>query len=193
VAQPPEPPRTKAELIDRIRSAYAEFDRVLAEVPDDRLHTPGAAGADWSVRDVIAHVGQPWLAGQLEAALRGELPTALECFGTDEPPPPGTDLTTNDARNAAAYERDRDLSLDHLREREATTRARMLDAVRALPEDEFSVEYTIVEHLNHVGHVRPVQDDEQGWPLARWIAGNAWHHYENHAEQLRAFLEQSRD
>lgn len=172
-----------------MRSAYAAFDEALAEVPENRLHTLGAAGDDWSVRDVIAHVGQPWLAGQLEAALRGELPTALECYGTEAAPPPGTDLSTNDARNAAAYERDRDLSLDHLREREARSRARMLDAVRAIPEDELSVEYTIVDHLGHVGHVRPVQDAEQGFPLARWIAGNSWFHYEDHAAQLRAFLE----
>jgi len=90
-----EPPATTAELHRRIDDAYAEFAAAIAAVPTDRLTTAGTVG-EWSARDVIAHVGgdEQWMAGQLEALRSGELPTALSCYGSDEPVPKGFDGRT---------------------------------------------------------------------------------------------------
>ena len=40
----------------------------------------------------------------------------------------------------------------------------------------------------YTGWVRPAQEGEWSAPLRDWIRGNTWHHYEDHAQGLRAFL-----
>ncbi len=46
---------SKARLLENLRTKRAEWDAVLAEVPEAQMTEPGAAGK-WSVKDVIAHL-----------------------------------------------------------------------------------------------------------------------------------------
>jgi hypothetical protein len=109
-------PVTTAGLIERVRRAYQDFTGAIASVPKEELTSPGAIG-EWSVRDVIAHVGadELWMAGQLEALRMEILPTAAMSYGIETPVPDGIDLSTQDGRNAWQRERLGDLSLDDVR------------------------------------------------------------------------------
>ncbi len=45
----------KARLLGMIRAARAEWDALLATIPEAWMEEPGAAGK-WSVKDVVAHI-----------------------------------------------------------------------------------------------------------------------------------------
>ncbi len=92
---------TKDELLARTRTARADWEVAFAAVPRDQLTAPGAAG-EWSAKDAQSHLtaDHRWVTGQLRAGQRGELPTAEECYGHNQVPPPGTDLADQDQRNA---------------------------------------------------------------------------------------------
>jgi uncharacterized protein (TIGR03083 family) len=50
----PPDPKTKAELLARIRAARAELERTLAGLDDAALSAPGPEG--WAVKDHVAHL-----------------------------------------------------------------------------------------------------------------------------------------
>ena len=50
---------TKEELTAREAGAWAEFETLLAAVPEERLETPALDGG-WSVKDVLWHVAFWW-------------------------------------------------------------------------------------------------------------------------------------
>lgn len=79
-----------------IEMAYADLRAALAG-----LDEAPATGGQWTVTQVIAHVAndETWLAAQLEALVRGELPTRSRVTGrttrhrgpkTSRPPTSGT-------------------------------------------------------------------------------------------------------
>ncbi len=176
---------TRADLIERIRDAYDAYSAAIAAIPEDTLTAPGIVGA-WSVRDVIAHVGadERWMAGQLEALLSGQQPTAESCYGDDQSPPPDMDWS-QDGRNAWQRERLRHLSLDDVRAmaREAHTR---LLAVIATLEDEQLSEPLAIAMLGTVGWIRPPKEGEPAWPLWEWLRGVTYQHYDEHADLIQA-------
>lgn len=45
----------KTTFINTLKEARAEWEALLAQVDEDRMLQPGAAGK-WSVKDIIAHV-----------------------------------------------------------------------------------------------------------------------------------------
>lgn len=183
-------PTTKEPLLQRMRAAYDEFDAAAGSVPSEQLETAGAAG-DWSVRDLLAHTSDRWLVAQLEASREGRLPTALECYGSEKPPPPpaGADLSTPDGRNAWQHARDLGLTLEEIRERTREVRARLIALVEGYRDEDLATPYAIVE-LPLTGQLRPALDGEPfAAPLWRWIQGNSWHHHEDHARGIRDFVE----
>lgn len=186
-----EAPRTKAALLGRVRAASAALDDVIAQVPRERLEERGAVG-DWSVRDVIAHISadESWMVAQLRALARNEPPAALDAYGTDVPPPAGLDLGTQDGRNAWQYQRLRHLPLEEVLARSTRSRATVIAMIESMPEGEFGALYAL-EPNRFVGRIRPAASDREplSSPLWRWLAGNTWHHYEDHAAGLRPFAE----
>ena len=178
----------KTEILERSRLANAAFDAVLAKISEADMTAPGAVGA-WSVKDVIAHVAADdrWFAGQLEAAAKGEIPTALACYGGEDLPPADLDFNSNEDRNTWHYRRNRDLSLSAALEMAAEARARRDSAIEALPDGELAALYTIGGN-GHVAHLRRATEGEQGWPLWRALAGNCCDHYDDHTKDLEAFL-----
>lgn len=177
---------TVAELVARVHESYADFKDAIAALPEDTLTTRGVIG-EWSVRDVIAHVGadQLWMAGQMEALHFGTLPTVASCYGIDAPPPAGMDWNSQDARNAWQRERLRDLSLEDVRAMAAEAHARLLAAITLLQDDQLAEPRAIGE-LGTVGHIRKPCDGETAWPLWEWLRGVTYHHYADHAEALGA-------
>lgn len=63
---------TKAQLLDLLRTARAEWDALLAQIPPDQMSQPGVAGP-WSVKDNIAHMThfERWHADRIDEALHG--------------------------------------------------------------------------------------------------------------------------
>lgn len=177
-------PRSRRAILERFHSAAASLDDALGRLTDEQMLASPAGG--WSSRDVIAHIAADhrWFAGQLLANAEGRMPTALECYGTDEPPDPRHDLATQDGRNAAQYERNRAKGLQDVRDDLVRYRSALLDLIEALPESEFELPYAL-EPRGHVGWVHPARSGEEGFPLWRWMQGNTWHHYEEHLRDLQ--------
>lgn len=96
-------PRTR--LTEHIRAVQARWRQLVADVPEDRLETPGAMG-EWTFKDVAAHL-TGWRRRtilRLEAAARGE----------PQPPnpwPASLGDGETDAVNAWMHERSRDRAL----------------------------------------------------------------------------------
>ena len=184
-------PRAKAEILARALAAYAAFDGAVARAPEDRLTERGAVGDGWSIKDVLGHTASDdrWFAAQLQAAARGEWPTMADCYGDESQPPPGLDLSTQDGRNTWQYYRNRGVSLDEIRRRSVEARAKLWSVLESLPEDEFALLYSI-DGSRLPGRIHRAAGDQEPFasPLWRWVAGNTWHHYEQHAADIEAFL-----
>ena len=185
---------TKDELLGRMRAARAAWEATTAAFPRERWEEPGTVGDDWSVKDVQAHLSADhrWMAGQLRAGLRGELPTAAECYGHDETPPPGTDLADTESRNRWRHAIDRRRSLDEVLAEAPRLADELEGAIAALPEAELARPYTFADHA-HIGHLRPAAASERGWPLHAVIASYADEHYAHHTADLRAALGDGRE
>ena len=180
----------KQELLDRTRAARAAWDERFAAISGDQLETPGAAGY-WSARDVQAHLttDHRWITGQLRALVRGEVPTAAECYGHDRTPPPGTDLADQDQRNAWTYSIDRERPLAEVLAM-IPEHADALEAdIAAVSEAELPRAHTFGDNA-HIAQIRPAADGEPGWPLGAIIASYANEHYDAHTADLRDAWEQ---
>jgi hypothetical protein len=46
---------SKAQLLSMIRGARADWDTLLADIPEAWMTEPGVDG-EWSVKDIIAHI-----------------------------------------------------------------------------------------------------------------------------------------
>jgi hypothetical protein len=178
-------PASIAEFLDRARTAHADFSAAIAALPEAVLSKPGTIG-DWSVRDVMAHVGadELWMAGQIEALRFGTLPTVASCYGVDKPVPEGINLATQDGRNAWQRERLSALSLDDVRSMASEAHARLLAVISSLEDAQLSDDLAIGE-LGTVGHIRKPRAGEQAWPLWQWLRGVTYHHYADHATPIR--------
>jgi hypothetical protein len=119
--------KLKHQIVEVIDEERTDWEALLADVDPDRMDEPGVT-ADWSFRDVTAHL-LAWRDGGirlLEAEARGE----------PEPPTPWpVELTTDDEINAWLTERDRDIPADDVLSTYADTFARMSSVVLALPDD----------------------------------------------------------
>ncbi|MGE5595769.1 MAG: DinB family protein [Hyphomicrobiales bacterium] len=179
-------PATRAAIQERFEAAVRELNAALGELSAGELVRPGAVG-EWSLKDTLAHLSSTWLAGQLEAYLDGRTPTAATTFGFDDPPPPGTDLATNDGRNAWLHTSEARLTLPEVRERYEEFLRRTNAAIARLPEDDFGRAFALAP-LGHVGQLRPAVEGDGPpiVPLWRWLAGNTWHHFEEHLPAFQA-------
>jgi hypothetical protein len=179
----------KTELLELTHTARAAWDERFAAIPSDQLETPGAAGY-WSAKDVQAHLttNNRWITGQLRAMLRGEKPTAEECYGHNETPPPSTNLADQDQRNAWNYGIDKERPLDEVLAMALEYADALEAAIAAVPEDAFAQPYTFGDHA-HIAQIRPARDGEFAIPLAAIIASYGNEHYDAHTADLRAAFE----
>ena len=170
-------PHNKAELLAQIDEEAGVWERLLAEVGEERMLQPGATG-DWTFKDVVSHLigWRRRTIARLEAAQRGDdpptppWPAALEA-GEDE------DAVT-DAINAWLYEQSRDRPLADVLAEAREQFPRMRAAVAALPED-------ALMQPNRYAWM-------DGWPLGAVLVSSFNHLHEEHEPTLRAWL-QSQD
>ena len=75
----------KAQLIEQVRQARAQWVGLLGEVGVDHMEQPGAMG-DWTFRDLLAHLNAWWQreVARLEAAQRGSAPEKEPGFDVED-------------------------------------------------------------------------------------------------------------
>jgi hypothetical protein len=159
----------KSELLEQIDHEQAFWERLVAEIGEERIQEPGAAGA-WTFKDVVAHLNG-WRAltlARLDAARQGRLPAA--------PPWPAQLHEEDDTEeiNAWIYEANRDRSLQQVLDEYRRSFQHMRDVVAALSERALS-EPGQYSWLN-------------GSALALVITNSFGHLHEEHEPALRAWL-----
>lgn len=162
---------SKSELLAPLNARRAEWEALLAEVPEGRMTEPGAAGT-WSVKDVLAHVAvyERWTADQLNAMMRGE----TEMYVAPDTPP-GANTDDTDLRNAAYYAAWRDRSLADVRRESHEAFELLRTAIERAPED----------LLNETQRYAWLGDS----PVWQMLPGNSYEHYQDHIPSIRAWLD----
>ncbi len=182
--------REKQAILARFREATGRLNAAVDRLDDDQMLAPNTVG-EWSLRDTLSHIANPWLAEQFQSYLGGRAPDPLTATGTTEPPGPEFDLTTNDGRNAWRHAVRADESLDEVRARYADFVTSMERLVEAVPDEDFERSFAI-RFSDFVGLVRPAEEGEPGFPLWRWIQGDTWHHLEDHLPAFEAAADAGR-
>ncbi len=162
---------TKAELLQALTAARAEWEAVLAQVAEECMTVP-AINDGWSIKDTIGHVTyyEHWLLDWLEAAARGQVVVATH-----------RDLLRVDERNAIIFRENRDRPLHSILEESRQVHDRLVLMVRLLPESD------LLDPHRFERYVLPFW--ETGHPLWKCIADNSYEHFEEHRQSIQAWLD----
>lgn len=159
-------PKTRAALMERIERSWQELDGLAASLDDSSLRLPVEDG--WTVKDHLGHLSA-WeesllalLEGQDRAAAMGA---------------PGMGEAGVDAINAVLFEQRRGDSPAEALARLRQSHKRLLDRLGELSEEDLSRPYA---------YFQPETDDQR--PVAGWVAGNTFAHYEEHLSFIREAL-----
>lgn len=126
------------------------------------MSIPGVVG-NWSVKDLVAHI--TWS----EREMLGVLKTRILA---------GSDLwsLTNDERNEIVYLQNRVRALEEVLAEAKAVYAQLLELVSAISEAD----------LNDLQYIAEMPPDLPPWRL---LAGNTYIHYQEHAQNLRDWLD----
>jgi uncharacterized protein (TIGR03083 family) len=150
------------EFLDHINTSRATWEAQMARVRPDQMTAPSAVGR-WSVKDLVAHI--TWS----EREMVGMLETRALV---------GSDLwnLTNDERNEIVYQQNRDRPLGEVLAEAEDVYSRLLALVSGMSAAE----------LNDPGQFANMPADWLPW---RVIAGNTYIHYQEHAQNLKDWLD----
>ena len=143
------------------RRDRAEWDRLLAEVGEERMLEPRLPGA-WSVKDVIAHVN--WYEREMITAIEQRALVGSELWELPQ-----------DERNVPIYEQGKDLPLEQVLTESDQIFARLWTLVGELED----------EDLIEASHFDQMPEDWEPWQV---IASNTFEHYQQHIPDIRAWL-----
>jgi hypothetical protein len=160
----PNVPRTTAEMLQRIRTARAELDAIVAHLTPARLAVPGPDGG-WSIKDHLAHV-TAWEQITL-GRLRGVPEHTL--YGVDEGSVASLDI---DRLNDILYRRDRQQPPEQVLAASGDSYAAIVSYVSAMPDAELQAPTA-------------AEDDR---PRGAKIAGDTYEHYAERAEWITSLL-----
>ena len=152
----------KPELIQRIETDWARLQASLDGLDEEQLHTPGVVG-EWSVKDILAHIAacQTLLIATMFKAERGVVPEAT-----------GNDAAV-DKQNAQWYREMKDRAFDQVWEDLDSSFHQILARLEKWSEKD----------LFDAKRFKWMK----GKPFERYIAGNSYEHYVEHAEQIEAW------
>ncbi len=156
---------TKAKLLDLLRTARAEWDALLAQIPPDKMTQPGVAGP-WSVKDNIAHMThfERWYADRIEEALQGVRysPTSFDRLSVEE-------------QNGVIYAQHRDQPLADVLAESHAAHAKLMQGVAAQSE----------AFLIHAQAFEGVPGPSRVWQR---LEGDVYGHYPDHMGSIRQWL-----
>jgi hypothetical protein len=154
----------RADLLSELKSENEAWEDLLADVGEDRMEEPGAAGT-WSIKDIVAHLAA-WrrrTVGRLDAVANGQ----------PEPAPSWpAELRHDDEINAWFHARDRDKSVRDVLAESRGVFQELVSAVARLPEDALS------------------DPARFPWMEGAPLSGAAFfgHFHDEHEADMRAFL-----
>jgi hypothetical protein len=158
---------SKAQLISEMRAEQDGFEALLRDIGEEHMTQP--AVADWSVKDIVAHL-TGWrkrTVARLQAAAHGQEAPA---------PPWPAHLEDDDEINAWIYAANRDLPPDEVLRDSRDTFDRLMAALDAFPD------------------AAVLDPTRFGWPADQEVNGATFfgHFHEEHEADLRAWLERVR-
>src|SRR5512147_2260816 len=118
----------KLELLETLHTSRTNWNALLAEVGEEHMTKPGAAG-HWSVKDIVCHITayERWLVDWLTAASQNTFPTLSPLDDSDM-----------EHRNARIYEMTRAMSLLDVMNNTRQTLAELLAVIEVLPDEYFT-------------------------------------------------------
>ena len=156
----------KTELLDTMLNRRAEWNALLSQVDQERMMQPGVAG-EWSVKNIVAHV--TWTESETAQLLQASAFAGSQLW----------ELPENE-RNAVVFELNRDRPLPEVLAQATDVFKQLLDAVRALSE----------EDLNDPARFQDMPISGIPW---RIVVANSFAHYYQHMPGIRAWLERSKE
>jgi hypothetical protein len=147
---------TRDELLAREAASWAALWALVDDLDEDAWLTPGAAGDEWTLKNVMAHISS-WQEETLTV-----LPDMARQVVAGVKEPRRYDI---DAWNDEQYRARRHLPVDVVRDTLLATRTELLAMIERIPE----------EWLSEYRHI------------TNWIVAVTDHHYDAHAEMLRAW------
>jgi hypothetical protein len=150
---------SKAQLLDLIQTARADWEALLACIPQAWMTEPGVAG-EWSIKDIVAHI--TW--GERESLGVAQAHAVI-----------GSELwrLSEDERNAVAFEQNRHRDLADVLADSGQTFHRYVEAVGALSEEELNEPNRFAEM-------------PEGWRVWRILFAPG--HYQERADGIRVWL-----
>jgi hypothetical protein len=160
----PEPIIEKTELLERMQDGYAQFEAFLASLEEEQMTIPGVNG-NWSIKDHIAHLlaWQDHLQELLQGVLDGK-----------EPPKPVQEFSIVDEINDYIYQKHKDRPLAEVLVAFRASYQRVLSTVRAISQERLNAPF-------------PWYGDDN--PIGPLVAGDTYHHYEEHSKIIRNWLQ----
>lgn len=152
---------TQAEFLEKQATAHAEWIRILASIPRERMLE--VVAGEWTVKDVIAHVtwGEREMAGVRETrALIGS-----ELWNVPQ-----------QERNTTVWKQNRDRSLEDVLSDAETVYRKLEQELRKVSDEE----------LKEARYFREMPAEWKPWEV---IASNTFEHYPEHVAMLRAWLD----
>ena len=156
----------KATFINTLKQTRAEWEALLAELDEEQMLQPGAAGK-WSVKDVIAHV--TWGEREIVPVIHTHVLAGSDLW----------DLS-DDERNEIVYQQNRDRPLNEIVREEQQAYADLLEAVQTLTD----------EDLNDPHRFKQMPQEWAPWQI---FVGNSFKHYQDHMPSIRAWLAQGQE
>jgi len=161
-------PMDKASILDELRSKYAALAGILAPLDEAQMTTSGVIG-DWSIKDILAHMSawQQRLLAWLYAARHNEEPTISGPDSVEE----------MDRLNEQFYKENRSRPLADVLGDFRSSYLQIVEAVQALPEEDLIDPHRFAW--------------SNGDSLRQIIAGDTYDHYQEHQQQIEAWLARS--
>ncbi len=150
---------TKDELIRKIESEWHKLQTALDGLTEEQMHQPGVVG-EWSIKDVLAHLTawQTRLISTMFKAERGLVPEATEVG------------PTVDQMNEKFYQEMKDRSFEQVWDDLDSSYYQLLGRLEAWKEKD------LFDPLRFKWM--------RGEPFERYIAGDSYEHYAEHAQQI---------
>lgn len=168
---PETPPRSKEDLLDRVRTAHEEFEGTVALLRHEQMTEP-LLEAGWSVKDVLAHIAD-WEQLTIERLNARSNPEELARI-QDE-----ISNTQIDDLNDHLYRKSINVALREVRIRYNTTHDELIALLEDMPEDDL---------------LQPGRSTLwDGDPLGRLVAGNTYLHYPEHKESIERILKHTKE
>ncbi len=156
----------KATFINTLKQSRAEWEALLAQVDEEQMLQPGAAGK-WSVKDVIVHVA--WGEREMVPIMHTRVLVGSELWELSD-----------DERNEIEYQQNRDRPLQEILQEEQQAYADLFEAAQALSD----------EDLNDPHRFKQMPEEWVPWQI---FAGNSFKHYQDHIPSIREWLAQRQE